>query len=121
MKLYRCPAVVARFLPVAALLVFGAGCATQVTVNSNPPGADIYARGSGRPAYRWEYQGQAPAAFKSYYSAVKVVAKWPDGRQSDVARAKTQFKGKVSVDLEPAATVVAPEALPEKPLSRPES
>jgi hypothetical protein len=100
-------------LSLLVLIGFCAGCATQVTVNSNPPGADIYARGSGRPAYRWEYRGKAPAEFKSYYSAVKTVAKWPDGKQSEVIRAKTGWTKSVELMLEPSATALPLKDIPE--------
>lgn len=84
------------FLLISTLLL-GAGCATQVRVRTEPPGADVMARGSGRTAYRWENRGRAPVEFKVYYTAIQTVAVWPDGRKSPVTR--TKLIGKKDVDL----------------------
>jgi hypothetical protein len=62
------------------------GCATPVTVMSDPPGAAVYARGSGRAAYRWQYRGTAPVTFPAYYNAVLAFVRWPDGTRSDIRR-----------------------------------
>ncbi len=82
-----------------AILALGSGCATQVTINSNPPGAMVYARGSGRAAYRWEMKGAAPVTYKSWYSVEKSFVTWPDGTRSDVVRTPFGWNKAVTVDF----------------------
>ena len=74
-------------LAVLAVAAFNlAGCATYITVSAEPEGADIYARGSGRPSYGWKHRGKAPVTFKAYYNAIQTVARWPDGTVSTPKR-----------------------------------
>ena len=74
------------FWGVALLSLVFAGCMTPVTVMTDPPGATVYSRGAGRPAYRWEYKGTTagdqPVMFKVPYNAIKTYAIWPaaDGK-----------------------------------------
>ena len=80
------------------------GCATQVTVRTNPPDGAVYARGSGRPAYRWEFKGTAkadkPANFGMYYSAMDLFVQWPDGQRSEIRHVDMHFnKREVQVEF----------------------
>ena len=71
-----------KVIPACVLsgaLVLLSGCATYVTVSAEPDGAEILARGSGRPSYRWKNYGVAPVTFKAHYHAIQTVARWPDG------------------------------------------
>ena len=74
------------------------GCATNVTVRTNPPDGAVYARGSGRPAYRWEFKGiskaDKPARFDMYYSAMDVFVQWPDGVRSEIRHQDMHFSSK---------------------------
>ncbi len=89
-------------LSLAAVLAFVfSGCMTPVTVTTDPPGATVYCRGSGRPAYKWQYRGTTaggqPVVFKVPYNAIKTRVVWPaaDGKpsqQSDVVYTKILFK-----------------------------
>ncbi|NLF23781.1 MAG: hypothetical protein GX590_11560 [Lentisphaerae bacterium] len=89
---------------VAALLALGllAGCATPVTVTSTPPGASVYCRGSGRPAYRWKYRGSTPVTFKVPYNAVQTFVQWPGATptRSDVRHDKLLFRDDVTLHFE---------------------
>ncbi len=80
----------------AALCV--TGCATNVIVRTNPPDGAVYARGSGRAAYRWAYRGTAkadqPAQFEMYYSAMDVFVQWPDGQRSEIRHEDMHFNKK---------------------------
>ena len=71
---------------LAAILL--TGCATPITVTSNPPGASVYSKGSGRPAYRWRFQGKTPVTFKMRYNAINTFVQWPtpDNTRSKVRR-----------------------------------
>ena len=79
------------------------GCATHVTVRTNPPDASVYARGSGRPAYRWEYRGTVkpnePVTFDMYYSAMNVFVQWPDGQRSEIRHQDMHFKKDVQMEF----------------------
>ena len=62
----------------ATLLV---GCMTPVTVTTDPPGASVYCRGSGRAAYKWKFRGTTtadkPVTFRVPYNAILTQVKWP--------------------------------------------
>lgn len=65
---------------LGALVVAFTGCMTPVTVMTDPPGATVYSRGSGRPSYKWEYRGSTkngPVVFKVPYNAIKTRVCWP--------------------------------------------
>ncbi len=96
-------------LPILALASLTAGCATQVTINSTPPGAIAYSRGSGRAAYRWELKGPAPVSYKSWYSAEKTFVTWPDGTRSEVKRTPIAWKKTVDINF------THPEQAPREP------
>lgn len=87
-------------------LVLLAGCATPVTVTSNPAGASVYCRGSGRPAYRWKYRGSTPVTFKVPYNAIQTFVQWPapQSGRSEVRRSELLFEETVRLHFErPAA------------------
>jgi hypothetical protein len=93
-------------LPLLLCALLLAGCATPVTVTSNPAGASVYCRGSGRPAYRWKYRGNTPVTFKVPYNAIQTFVQWPDreGRRSEVRRSELLFEEAVKLHFErPAA------------------
>lgn len=69
----------------AAAVVFG-GCASTVKVESNPSGALVRMRGSGRPIYRWKTVGLTPCTFKAPYSAIQTYVRWDDGSESEKVR-----------------------------------
>ncbi|MBR0057281.1 MAG: hypothetical protein IJP66_08120 [Kiritimatiellae bacterium] len=86
----------ASILAAAAL----SGCMTTVTVTTDPPGATVYSRGAGRPAYRYKYRGSTkegePVIFKVPYNAIKTMVVWPasgghPATQSDEAYTKLLF------------------------------
>ncbi len=90
------------------------GCATPVTVRSTPPGASVYMRGSGRPAYRWSAKGNTPASFRVPYNAIQVFVRWPDGTRSEIRRASLLLEDQVTLDFSQNATPKAPQtAAPE--------
>jgi hypothetical protein len=72
--------------PLLGLMLLASGCTTAVSITSNPPGAHVFARGSGRAAYHWEKKGQAPVNYKSWYSAEKARVVWDDGTKSTIVR-----------------------------------
>ncbi len=76
------------FRGVLALCVCGlmAGCASTVRVESDPPGALVRMRGSGRPIYRWRSVGLTPCEFKARYSAIQAYVRWEDGTESEKLR-----------------------------------
>lgn len=91
--------VFSLLLPFLAISAFF-GCSTPVTVTTDPPGATIYCRGAGRPAYKWTYRGATtdgqPVIFKVPYNAIKTMAVWPakDGQpavKSDIIYTKILF------------------------------
>lgn len=67
-----------------AILV--SGCASTVKVESNPPGALVRMRGSGRAIYRWKTAGLTPCEFKAPYSAIQTYVRWEDGTESEKIR-----------------------------------
>ncbi len=72
------------FLPMLMLLALAAtGCRTMVHVTSEPPGAEVYARGKGRAAYQWDHKGRTPVTYSSYYNKDIVRVRWPDMRFSE--------------------------------------
>ncbi|MDD5708080.1 MAG: hypothetical protein PHR35_19350 [Kiritimatiellae bacterium] len=85
---------------LAVLLL--AGCATPITVTSNPPGAAVYCRGSGRPAYRWSYRGNTPVTFKVPYNAVQTFVQWPapEGGRSEIRRDSLIFEDAAKLHFE---------------------
>jgi hypothetical protein len=54
---------------------------TPVTVVTDPPGATVYCRGSGRPAYKWKPRGMTqegkPVVFRVPYNAIQTLVIWP--------------------------------------------
>ena len=94
---------VAPILAAGFAVLLLSGCATNVTVRTVPPNGAVYARGSGRPAYRWAFRGvakeDAPANFKMYYSAMDVFVQWPDGQRSEIRHQDMHF-GKKEVQME---------------------
>ena len=91
-----------RLLPALLALALLAGCATPVVVTSNPPGAAVYSRGSGRPAYRWRYRGNTPVTFKVPYNSIQTFVQWSgeDGQKSPVRYDKILFEDKVELHFE---------------------
>lgn len=90
-------ALLAALAAAAAL----SGCMTPVTVTTDPPGATVYCRGAGRPAYRWKYRGSTkggdPVIFKVPYNAIRTMVVWPasNGRpatQSEEAYTQLLFE-----------------------------
>lgn len=85
---------------LGVLVLAFTGCMTPVTVITDPPGATVYSRGSGRPTYKWEYRGSTkdgPLVFKVPYNAIKTRVCWPaqDGKpavQSEEVYTKILFK-----------------------------
>jgi len=75
-----------RVLAIALVSVLLAGCASTVKVVSDPPGAIVRARGSGRASYRWKTEGQTPCEFKTYYSTINACVQWPDGTNSEIVK-----------------------------------
>ena len=77
------------------------GCSTAVTVKTDPPGATIWARGSGRNAYKWEEKGVAdsPLTYKSPYSADRIVAVWDGKTKSEEIRVRHIVAREVSVEI----------------------
>ncbi len=69
-----------------AALVMATGCASTVRVESDPPGALVRMRGSGRAIYRWRTVGLTPCEFKANYSAIQTYVRWEDGTDSDKIR-----------------------------------
>jgi hypothetical protein len=98
-SLWRTTMKTASLLPLLAAATLAVGCATRMTITSNPPGAVVYSRGSGRAAYRWELKGPAPVSYKSWYSAEKSFVTWPDGTRSEVRRTPLQWKKQVEVEF----------------------
>ncbi len=75
-----------RALSIALVSVLAVGCASTVKVTSDPPGAVVRARGSGRASYRWKTEGKTPCEFKTYYSTINACVQWPDGTISEIKR-----------------------------------
>ena len=73
-------------LVLSLLCLLAAGCASTVKVTSEPAGALVRVRGSGRASYRWKTVGLTPCEFKTPYSAVNALVRWKDGTVSDVVR-----------------------------------
>lgn len=66
-------------LAMAAIALFS-GCMTPVTVQTDPPGATVYCRGWGRPAYKWKVRGRTekdkPVTFRVPYNTIHTIAVW---------------------------------------------
>ncbi|OGV71544.1 MAG: hypothetical protein A2269_04645 [Lentisphaerae bacterium RIFOXYA12_FULL_60_10] len=90
------------------------GCqSTAITVKSDPSGATVYSRGSGRMGYVWEDKGVTPVTFPSKFNAQQTLVKWPDGSRSDVRR--TDLMGEANVEIlftRPTATPAIKPATP---------
>ena len=96
----RLPFRTATLLPIVGLAaLLGAGCATHVTVTSDPPGAAVYARGKGRSIYRAEFKGTTPVTFKMYYSAMQAQVRWPGAGRSEIRSQDLHFKRNVHMDF----------------------
>ena len=91
------------FVSLIASALLLTGCTTAVTVTSVPPGATVYARGSGRPSFKWEKKGvttaERPLVYTSAYSADKLFGVWEDGRRTPEIRIQHIFDRDVSVEL----------------------
>ena len=94
----------------AALLL--AGCMTPITVQTDPPGATVYCRGWGRPAYKWKLRGRTeagkPVVFRVPYNTIHTVAVWEaaDGKpakRSDEVETKLLFREDPVITLTPRA------------------
>ena len=106
MKNYRIPTLLLAVAAVAAL----SGCMTPITVQTDPPGATVYCRGWGRPAYKWKPRGMTaadkPVTFRVPYNTIHTVAIWPaaDGkpaRRSDEVETKLLFREDTVITLSP--------------------
>jgi hypothetical protein len=81
-----------NFLPSILLaLILASGCASTVKVTSDPPGALVRFRGSGRASYRWKTVGITPCEYRARYNAVKTVVFWKDGTASEIKRTEIPF------------------------------
>lgn len=88
---------IGRLAVALVIILAAAGCATHVTVSAEPEGAEIFARGSGRPSYSWRRYGPAPVTFKVYYNAIQTAARWPDETVSGPKRTSVVFQSNVHV------------------------
>lgn len=86
-------------------LIFS-GCMTPVSVQTDPPGATVYCRGSGRPAYKWKPRGITapgkPVTFRVPYNAIQTFAYWPtpDGKsgvRSEIVKTKLLFEDDANI------------------------
>ena len=77
------------------------GCMTPITVQTDPPGATVYCRGSGRAAYKWKPRGMTaegkPVVFRVPYNTIQTCVIWPaDGgkpaMRSEVIKTKLLFR-----------------------------
>ncbi len=84
---------VLAFVTAAAL----SGCATYVTVSAEGEAVNVYARGSGRSAYRWQQYGPPPATFKVYYNAIQTRVRWADGTISEPLRTSLVWQSNAAV------------------------
>lgn len=91
-----------KWISMLVLTAGLSGCATHVTVSSEPSGAEVLARGSGRPSYGWKSRGIAPVTFKAHYNAIQTVARWPDGTVSAPKRTSLVMESNVHVHHEQA-------------------
>jgi len=73
-------------LLLALACLSAVGCASTVKVTSDPSGALVRVRGSGRASYRWKSVGLTPCEFETPYSAVNACVQWKDGSVSEVVR-----------------------------------
>jgi hypothetical protein len=89
-----------RATPLLGIALLVSGCTTAVNITSNPPGAHVFARGSGRAAYHWEKKGQAPVAYKSWYSAEKARVVWDDGTKSEIVRTPMMWTRSAEIHFE---------------------
>jgi len=89
----------ARSMLVLSLLA-GAGCSTTVHVNSNPPGADVYAKGKGRAAYQWQHKGQTPVTYTSRHETELTRVRWPDAGYSPVQESALLFEDEVTLNFD---------------------
>ena len=98
-------------LAVAAVFML-CGCMTPITVQTDPPGATVYCRGWGRPAYKWKSRGitaaDKPVTFRVPYNTIHTVAIWPgkDGKpasRSPEVETKLLFREDPVIVLKPIA------------------
>lgn len=108
MKTTRIP----HFLLAGAAILLFAGCMTPVTVQTDPPGATVYCRGWGRPAYKWKPRGRTeagkPVVFRVPYNTIHTFAVWEaaDGKtakRSDEVETKLLFREDPVITLTPRA------------------
>ena len=106
------PANATAFLLVCAATLLLAGCMTPITVQTDPPGATVYCRGWGRPAYKWKPRGRTeagrPVVFRVPYNTIHTVAVWEaeDGKpakRSDEVETKLLFREDPVITLTPRA------------------
>lgn len=81
-------------LALVSVVVFS-GCMTPVTVQTDPPGAVVYCRGSGRPAYKWKPRGMTeagkPVTFRVPYNAIETYAVWPAANGRPAVRSQKEY------------------------------
>ena len=81
-------------LTLVSAAVFS-GCMTPVTVQTDPPGAVVYCRGSGRPAYKWQVRGRTeadkPVTFRVPYNAIETYAVWNGADGKPVATSRKEY------------------------------
>ncbi len=96
---------------VAAIALFS-GCMTPITVQTDPPGATVYCRGWGRPAYKWKLRGRTekdkPVTFRVPYNTIHTIAVWEgsDGKprtRSEEVETKLLFREDADITLTPMA------------------
>lgn len=82
------------------------GCTTAITVQTNPAGGTVYARGSGRTTFKYERKGVAnkPLTYESPYSADLITVVWTNEVKSVETRVPHLFKREASVVITPAGT-----------------
>ena len=82
----------ATLFPICALALLLAGCMTPITVQTDPPGATVYCRGWGRPAYKWKPYGRTeadkPVVFRVPYNTIHTIAVWQDANGKPVKRSE---------------------------------
>ncbi len=98
-------------LAITAIAIFS-GCMTPVTVQTDPPGAQVYCRGWGRPSYKWKLRGRTekdkPVTFRVPYNTIRTFAVWEgtDGKsrtRSEVVESRLLFNDDPVIKLTPMA------------------
>jgi hypothetical protein len=95
-----------------SVLAIFSGCMTPVTVQTDPPGAQVYCRGWGRPSYKWKLRGRTekdkPVSFRVPYNTIRTFAVWDgtDGKsrtRSEVVETRLLFNDDPVIKLTPMA------------------